>query len=152
MSILKTIIAILAIAVAGLAITVFTGVLRDKTIESTNSALEQGSTLAKKITIQEKYSDGKFTIFGAIQTPTPCHSISLTSSKVEEDTYMVSIMTKESTDPCAQVITDQTFEYSFAAPEDTKIVGSLDGEVVEFNRIRIPEGEDFVNPIEYTKG
>jgi len=114
---------------------------------------ETSSLLVEKITIQEKYEKGDLTIFGSVVTNNPCNGLIISSEKIVDNTYEIFIETQEDDGPpCDDLITDQLFEYTLQAPEDSVLVGFFNGNPIEFNRIKLGEGQEFSNPIDYTKG
>jgi len=120
----------------------------------TNDAPQDSNLAVKKITVQEKYNDGEFTLYGAIVTERPCEDITITDNSLssEEGVVVLTVNTGSPVKNCDAIITDQIFEYSFEASENVQLKGLLNGNPVEFNRIKIPSDEAFVNPIGYTKG
>lgn len=155
MSIYKKIIVVLIIVVVALAVIVFIKKERTQQIPSDTNPISQktNGTPVRRVTLQEKFADDSYAIFGVIPTPTPCYRVEVTSAKTGDNTYIISLMTQSTQRPdemCAQVVTNQAFEYTFDAPEDAVFVGAIDGEIVEFNRVRLPKGEEFIDPIEFT--
>jgi hypothetical protein len=121
-------------------------VLEDASLE------ENTSLLVNKVTVQEKYIAGTLTIFGSVIVTNPCDAVNVSSAQAGENTHMITIETVKTDSQCEDAIADQLFEYSLKAPEDVMLLGSFNGNPIEFSRIRLGEGQEFSNPIENTKG
>ena len=101
---------------------------------------ETNSNFMERFTIQRSYENGKHTMYGSIAAPTPCHQVRIESRNVDNDVYM-DIPLTEGDEPCAQVITNQPFIYSFEAEEDANFIATYNGEDVELSIIELEEGE-----------
>ena len=100
------------------------------------------SNFVEKVAVQHKYENGKHTMYGVVSAPTPCHEVDI-SSAISGDDATIDITLEESGDMCAQVIADKPFIYSFAGEEDLNLLGTLNGEVIEFNITELEEGGEF---------
>ena len=99
-----------------------------------------------KETINAKYQfkDGRHTLLGTLQLPTPCHNFEVNVIENDSETEL-SIKISSSQDVCIQQITEKTFKVSFEGDEDMLIVALLNGEVVNFNLFEVPKDEDINN-------
>ena len=100
------------------------------------------SAFVEKLPIQHSYENGIHSIYGVIGTPTPCHKIKIVSELIDEG-INIDIETVETGDMCTQVITDQSFVYSFVADEDITMFPSLNGKKIDFTIINLEKGEEF---------
>lgn len=91
------------------------------------------------------FEDGEYVIVGEVQTPTPCHTVSV-DPMVEDagDRVVLDITTEEPADDevCAQVISSQTFRVNVEANENAEIVARVDGREQRLNLIPAEEGEN----------
>jgi len=122
--------------------------------ENTPSGISEDNekSFVQRITVQEKYENGKIVLFGAITTQSPCSIVSTSSNQIEDNVYEITIETDQPSIGCENIMTDQILEYTFEAPKNAILQGTYNGIPVEFNRIKLDANQEFSNPIEYTKG
>ncbi len=139
----KTVIGIIvAIVLAVLGITAFTQLRGDKptvegqdTSDNSNDAL-QGQT----ITALHQFNNGRHTVAGEVELPTPCHTLTATADIAESSPEQVTINLQSGVDNeaiCAQVMTPKKFKVEFGASEAASIRAVWNGQTTTLNLVPI---------------
>lgn len=127
----------------------------DNQVPSDNN--QSGSVLpadAMRINAKHSFEDGRHIVAGEVEVPTPCHSLSVSSSIAESSPEQVTISFSTSTgdEMCAQVISSRRFKIEFNASEQASIRANWNGVGAILNLIPALPGEDLDNFDIYIKG
>lgn len=108
----------------------------------------------RAITVRHQYRNGKHTVIGDIDLPTPCYKLAsgYTDSKTNPVSHNINLTTSTSGDFCAQVITTKPFKVTFAGAKDDKITATLDGKALILNVIHASDSENLEETNPYSKG
>ncbi len=108
----------------------------------------------RAITVRHQFRNGKHTVIGDIDLPTPCYKLAVahTAGKSNPVTHNIDLTTSTSGDFCAQVITTKPFKITFAGAKDDKITATLDGKPLILNIIHASDSENLEETDPYSKG
>ncbi len=103
------------------------------------------------INVKHQYKDGKHTMVGLVELPTPCDNLSTKIEKREFETIL-DINYSSDSEICAQVITEKYFRISFEGNMDDNIIARLNGEIINLNIFDIDPNKDIDEVEIFNKG
>lgn len=115
---------------------------------------QSGQTSERAITVRHQFRNGKHTVIGDVDLPTPCHKLAtkVSTGKSNPVTHTIELTTSTSGDFCAQVITTKPFKVTFPGGKDDKITATLDGKNLILNIIHAEDSENLEEVDPYSKG
>ena len=98
------------------------------------------------VTVKHAYKSGKHVMVGSLMVPTPCDELSwdarVAESMPEQVSISFTIVKKEGTEVCAQVLTAKQFKVEAIASASSTWSATLNGTPLQLNIIEAGEGED----------
>jgi len=118
---------------------------------ATEPLLEDAVTI---VTAKHAFKDGKHTIAGELNVPSPCHTLELAVAIDEAGLQAVIDFTAtvKTGEICTQVVTPARFKVQFDAQKEVVITARLNGSPITLSLIDALPGEDLENFELYIKG
>lgn len=108
------------------------------------------------ITALHQFANGRHTIAGEVNLPTPCHilnqNVTVTSAAIPEHINIDYVTTSKDESLCAQVLTSTRYKIDFIASEQAVITATWNGKPADLNLIPVAAGESLDNFDVFIKG
>jgi len=103
------------------------------------------------INAKHQFKDGQHIFVGLVELPTPCHKISTTVERIENET-IINVNYNSEAEVCSEVITEKEFRISFEGNVDDSIIAKLNGELVNLNIFEIDSTKNIDEVKIFNKG
>lgn len=136
------VIAIAVVVLLAVGVTVYWQFFRKTPTENTpaqsQNTTEEPSSDVRIMTALHQFKNGKHTIVGQTDLPTPCHILNHTERIAESFPEQVTVAfttSSNNADVCAQLITSTRYKIEFTASQNAVIGATWNGAPVQFNLV-----------------
>lgn len=109
----------------------------------TTKPVEDAYSDITRIDARHYFIDGKHTLVGEVNMPTPCDLLEASATVMESfpEQVLIDFNVINNSDSCAEVVTAQRFKVEAVASAEAKFSARLMGRDIELNLIPAAEGE-----------